>query len=170
MKQRLGIAIALLGSPDFLILDEPINGLDPTGIKELRELLLKLNKEQGITIMISSHILGELSKIATRYGIINNGILVDDFTNEELEVRCKRCIKLKVDDTKKAATILETVIGTTNYDILPDHTIRLFDHLDNTAYVNSELSKNDIMIESSSLMGQDLEGYFMELMEGNENV
>ena len=103
-------------------------------------------------------------------GIINNGILVDDFTNEELEVRCKRCIKLKVDDTKKAATILETVIGTTNYDILPDHTIRLFDHLDNTAYVNSELSKNDIMIESSSLMGQDLEGYFMELMEGNENV
>ena len=90
MKQRLAIAIALLGDPEFLMLDEPINGLDPSGIREVRELVLRLNKERNITILISSHILGELSKIATCYGIINNGILVDEFSKEELEERCSR--------------------------------------------------------------------------------
>ena len=95
MKQRLSIAIALLGYPDLLILDEPINGLDPTGIIEIRELILRLNREQNITIVISSHILGELSKIATRYGVIETGNLVEEFSKEELEQRCKTCIKSK---------------------------------------------------------------------------
>ena len=87
MRQRLGLALALLGNPDFLILDEPINGLDPEGIVEMRKLLKRLNEEQGITILISSHILGELSKLATRYGVINNGTLVEEFTEKELELK-----------------------------------------------------------------------------------
>jgi ABC-2 type transport system ATP-binding protein len=99
MKQRLSIAISLLGNPDFLILDEPINGLDPSGIREIRELLLKLNSENEITILISSHILGELAKIATKYGIINKGVLVDEFQAVELEERCKKCLAIVVDDS-----------------------------------------------------------------------
>lgn len=164
MKQRLAIAIALLGSPDFLMLDEPTNGLDPFGIKEMRELFISLQK-QGITILISSHILGELSKIATSYGIINNGILVDEFTKEELEDRCKRCLKIEVDDVKKASLVLENVIQTSDYDVLPDNTIRLFGHLHDTGMVNTQLVMNGVTVITSSLVGQDLEGYFLELME-----
>ncbi len=167
MKQRLGIAIALLGDPDFLILDEPINGLDPTGIKEIRELILKLNREQGITVLISSHILGELSKMATRYGIINNGILINEFTTDELNQACRCCLKIVVDDVKKASIILETILGTTNYDVLPHNVIRLFDHINNAGYVNSELVKNGVNIESLFVTGQDLEMYFMEQMNSS---
>lgn len=97
MKQRLGIAISLVRNPDFLILDEPINGLDPSRIKEIRDLLLKLNREKQITILISSHILGELSKLATRYGIIQNGVLIEEFDAEELAERCRRRQKVHVD-------------------------------------------------------------------------
>lgn len=170
MKQRLAIGIALLGSPDFLILDEPINGLDPTGIKNIRELLIKLNREKEITIIISSHILGELSKIATSYGIINNGALVDEFTSAELETRCKRSLKIKVDNVKLASNILETVIGTTNYDVLDDSTIRLFDNIDNSGLITSELCKNNVIVDSVTPVGQDLEEYFMDLMEVKNNA
>lgn len=164
MKQRLSIAIALIGNPDFLILDEPINGLDPSGIKDIRDLLLKLNKEQNITILISSHILGELYKIATCYGIIKHGVLVDEFTKEELEERCKRCIKIQVDDVKKAVQILENNLKTTNYDVLEDETIRLFDYVEDSSKVNQELTNQNIMVTSLSISSQDLEGYFMERM------
>ena len=95
MKQRLAIGVALLGNPDFLILDEPINGLDPTGIQDMRNFLLKLNREEHITIMISSHILGELSKIATKYGIIKNGKLIEEITAKELNEKCQCCLKIK---------------------------------------------------------------------------
>lgn len=168
MKQRLAIAIALLGNPDFLMLDEPTNGLDPFGIKEMRELLLELNKK-GITILISSHILGELSKIATAYGIINNGVLVDEFNKNELMERCKRCIKIKVDDTKKAIAIIEDKFGTVEYDVLPDDRIRLFSHIDKVSEVNKQLVLGDVAVESIRVVGQDLEGYFVELMEGKNN-
>ncbi|WP_310603281.1 ABC transporter ATP-binding protein [Anaerosporobacter sp.] len=167
MKQRLAIAIALLGNPDFLLLDEPMNGLDPFGIKEMRELLLELNKK-GITILISSHILGELSKIATRYGIINNGVLVDEFTKDELAERCRRCIKIKVDDTQRATTIIEEKFGTTEFDVLPDNIIRIFSHVDKVSEVNRQLVLGDVAVERIATAGQDLEGYFVELMEGRE--
>lgn len=169
MKQRLELGITLLGNPDFLILDEPINGLDPEGIMEFRDLLLKLNKEKQITILISSHILGELSKMATCYGIINQGVLVEEFSKEELSIKCKRCLKIKVDNVQKASSILETICGTTDYDILPENTIRLFDYLEKPGYVNTELSKNDVVVDSITLIGQDLENYFMELMGGKKH-
>lgn len=169
MKQRLGIAISLFRNPDFLILDEPINGLDPEGIKEIRELLLKLNKEKGITILISSHILGELSKIATRYGIIREGNLIEEFEADELSDRCRRCQKLIVDDVELAVNILEEQLQITNFDV-PEHgIIRLFEHLDDTERTNRELITGGVNVKESYLAGQDLEGYFMELLGGGKN-
>lgn len=168
MRQRLGLALALLGNPDFLILDEPINGLDPEGIVEMRKLLKKLNEEQGITILISSHILGELSKLATRYGVINNGTLVEEFTDKELELKCRKYLNLKVNDSAKTSFILEDVFKTTNYEVLPDNIIKVYNLLDMSGEICLELAKNDVKIYSIESKGDDLEGYFMKLMGGND--
>lgn len=170
MKQRLSIAIALLGNPDMLILDEPINGLDPTGIKEIRELIMRLNKEQNITIIISSHILGELSKVATRYGVIESGNLVEEFTKEELEQRCKTCIQVVVDDMKMAAYVLDDIIQSKDYKIVDDNTVYIYDHLDEKRNINEQLVRNNVAVEDINLVGQDLEMYFMELMGGCAHV
>ena len=170
MKQRLSIAIALLGYPDLLILDEPINGLDPTGIKEIRELILRLNKERNITIIISSHILGELSKVATRYGVIEAGNLVEEFTNEQLEQRCKTCIQIEVDDTKKATYVLDEIIHSKDYKVLDEKTIYVYDHLEEKRNINEQLVLNGVAVEKMNLAGQDLEMYFMELMGGKAHV
>lgn len=164
MKQRLGIAVALLRNPDFLILDEPINGLDPEGIIEIRELLLKLNKEREISILISSHILGELSKIASDYGIIRDGVLVDEFEADELENRCRRCQKIIVDQTELAAGILEEQLHIKGYDIPEQNTIRIFEDLEKAAETNRALILGGVNIKESYFAGQDLEGYFMELL------
>lgn len=170
MKQRLGIAIALFRSPDFLILDEPINGLDPEGIKEVRDLLSKLNKEKQITILISSHILGELSKIATSYGIIKEGVLIEEFAAEELKSRCRRCVKLVVDDAQRASAILEEKCHITEYDVPEEGVIRVFDGLDNSWIMNRALVEGGIHLKESYLAGQDLEGYFMDLLGGASNA
>ena len=106
-------------------MDEPINGLDPAGIKEIRDLLLKLNKERNITILISSHILGELSKVATRYGIIRDGSLIEEFAAEELNEKCRRCQKLSVDNTELAVTILEEKLHILEYDVPEDGELRI---------------------------------------------
>lgn len=170
MKQRLSIAIALLGYPDFLILDEPINGLDPIGIKEIRELILRLNKERNITIMISSHILGELSKVATRYGVLETGNLVQEFTNEELEQRCKSCIQIETVDTKKAVYVLEEIIHSKDYKVVDNKMILVYDHLDEIRNINEQLVLHGAAVEKIDLAGQDLEMYFMELMGGRAHV
>lgn len=164
MKQRLAIAIALLGEPDFLMLDEPINGLDPAGIKEIRELILKLNQERKITILISSHILGELSKIATRYGVINNGVMVSEFTNEELETRCKGELEIKVDDVTKAQNIIAGMVDASAIQIIDENTIHITEDTDKAGSINTELAKNGVVVSSSSVIGQDLEAYFMQLI------
>lgn len=166
MRQRLGLALALLGNPDFLILDEPINGLDPEGIVEMRRLLKRLNEDQGITILISSHILGELSKLATRYGVINNGTLIEEFTAKELVLKCRKCLSIKVSDSAAATFILEDVFKTTNYEVLPDNIIKIYDLLDMAAEICLELAKNNIKVYSIESRGEDLEGYFMKLMGG----
>ena len=168
MKQRLAIAIALLGEPELLLLDEPMNGLDPAGIREIRELILKLNKENNITILISSHILGELSKIATRYGVINNGVMVDEFTKEELKTRhAEEIQEIVVDDTVKAFKIIKENLGISEDQIrvIDDKVIRIINKSDSAGNINTELAKNDITISSSTIIEQDLEDYFMKLME-----
>ncbi len=171
MKQRLGIAISLLRGPDFLILDEPINGLDPAGIKEVRDLLLRLNKEKQITILISSHILGELSKIATHYGIIRNGSLIEEFDAKELTQRCRRCLKLSVSEPQEAANLLERMLAIHNYDVPQPGILRIFEKLDDTARINQTLVENGISLRESYLAGLDLEGYFMDLLgSSNESV
>ena len=128
MKQRLGIALALIGEPDIVILDEPINGLDPQGIAEIRDTLFRLNKERNITFIISSHILEELSKIATKYGIINDGMLLREMTREELLAECSERIELRTDDTARACTVLEAM-GISKYKVADADTIQIFEGL-----------------------------------------
>ena len=164
MKQRLGLAVALLGNPDFLILDEPINGLDPEGIHQMRELLLKLNRERNVTILLSSHILGELSRIATAYGIIREGELAEEFDAKELEVRCRRCQRLTVDNAERTAAVLEEQLHIREYDVPEASVIRIFEHLEDSVEINRRLTLAGIEIRESYLAGQDLESYFMSLM------
>ncbi|MCY9549500.1 ATP-binding cassette domain-containing protein [Lysinibacillus xylanilyticus] len=166
MKQRLILAIALLGDPEFLILDEPINGLDPMGVVEIRELLKKLNSEKGVTILISSHILSELHLLATHYGFIHKGELIEQMTLHQLEEKCQQYFHIKVDNTEKAATILETVLSTNDFEVMPDGVIRLFTYLDQPAKVSTALVNAGLIIEQFKSMGQDLESYFTKLIGG----
>ncbi len=170
MKQRLGIAMTLMGEPEFLILDEPTNGLDPEGIIEIRQMLKKLNQEKGLTILISSHILGELSKLATRYGIINDGVLIDEFTEQELTERCQSSLIVKVNDINKACEILKSELNTDRFSVLNENTLEVFDFVDNPGKVNSILAKNDIIIDSISKKSVDLEDYFMKVIGGNKDA
>ncbi len=165
MKQRLGIAMALLRDPDFLILDEPINGLDPSGIREVRDLIQELNREKGITILISSHILGELAKVATRYGIIREGALVEESDARTMAERSRRCQKLVTDNVERAVTVLEEALHIQSFDVPEPGVIRVFERLSETAEINRVLTEHGVAIKESYLAGQDLEGYFMELME-----
>ena len=167
MRQRLGIANALLGNPKLLILDEPINGLDPMGIVEIRELLKKVNKEKDVTILISSHILGELSELATNYGIINNGKLVEEISVDELNKKCKKYIELIVDDVARASTILEKELSITDYEVLENNKIEIFSNLDSSGLINSTLSKKGVVVEKISIKGKSLEEYFMNKVGGN---
>ena len=126
--------------------------------------MISLTRERQITILISSHILGELSKIATRYGIIRDGVLVEEFDAEALEDRCKRCQKVVVDDTARAAKILEERFGIRNYDVPDEHVIRIFERYDDAERINSAFVMGGIALRESMLVGQDLEGYFMDLL------
>ena len=169
MKQRLGVALALLGGPDLLLLDEPINGLDPEGIREMRELLLRLNRERGLTILVSSHILGELSKIATRYGIIQEGRMVEQITAGELEQKCTDYLHLKADQPQKAAALLEREFHLTRWEMRPEGDIRIYEAVDTKA-VGQILTQAGIAVEEMGLHRQDLESYFLERMGGADHV
>ena len=170
MRQRLGIANALMGNPKLLILDEPINGLDPMGIVEIRELLKKINKEKDMTILISSHILSELSELATTYGIISNGKLIEEITAKQLSEKCRQYIDLKVDDTARAVILVERELGISDYEVLEDSNIKVFSNLDNVGEVNSLLSRSGIIVESISVKGENLEEYFMNKVGGVLNA
>lgn len=169
MKQRLAIAISLIGNPEFLVLDEPINGLDPAGIKDVRDLILKLNKENNITVLISSHILGELAKIATRYGVICNGKLVDEFTPQELQSRVRKCLAINVDNTELTSKIIEENLNTNNYEIKSDKLIYLYNNIDEPSKVNTLLVTNGVIVNSINTIGDDYEPYLIKLMEGSKN-
>lgn len=170
MKQRLGLALAIMGEPDLLILDEPINGLDPMGMAEFREMILKLNREKNTTILISSHILGELSQIATTYGFIHNGRLVEHISSADLEEKCKRCLKLKVSDTNKAAEILQGELKCGNFRILNGNEIQVGEFMDTPEIVVQAFVKKDVMVSEVSQTGLNLEEYFIELVGGMQHA
>ena len=169
MKQRLGIALALVGEPDLLILDEPINGLDPQGIVEVRETIQKLAKERGMTICISSHILEELSKIATDYGIIHNGCLVQELTREELMKKCSERIELTLDNPKQAIPVLDDM-GFSSYQVIDKELIHIFERLVESARLNMELAKAGIPVKGISITSEELENYFLRLTGGDNRA
>ena len=169
MKQRLGIALALVGDPDLILLDEPINGLDPQGIVEVRETLLKLNRERNITFVISSHILEELSKVATDYGIIHNGVLLQEMTREELFTKCSERIELQTDHTEKACTVLEGM-GIKNYKVVDADTIQIFERLEDSGDIAMELAGYNVKVKSITVKTEALEEYFLNLTGGGANA
>lgn len=169
MKQRLGIGLALIGEPDMLVLDEPINGLDPQGIVEVRETLLQLNKERKLTIMISSHILEELSKLADTYGIINDGQLIQEISREELSEKSKSYIKIETDNIQQACMILEKM-SMANYKVLDKKTVCLYEHLDKTAEINQKLVMEGCMISSISIVAEELEDFYLQITGGQHNA
>lgn len=167
MRQRLGIAIALAGNPDILILDEPINGLDPEGIIDIRELILKLNKEKNITILISSHYLDELSKIATHYGFVDKGKMKKEISKDELINKMKHRIVLKVNDAKKIIPYLDSQNIT--YEIENDKTINIFSNIKIPKLI-SDLSKNNLEVIDVLEKSETLENYFLNLIGGDDNA
>ena len=169
MKQRLGIAMALVGEPDLLVLDEPINGLDPQGIVEVREIIQRLAKEKNMTILISSHILDELSKIATYYGIINNGKLIKEMSAEEMMSECKERIEINVDDTKHALTALDK-IGITKYQVVDSHHICIMERIEESANINKHLVESGVALIESSICGEELEDYYINRTGGAINA
>lgn len=169
MKQRLGIALALVGNPDLLVLDEPINGLDPQGIAEVRETLSRLNRERNITLMISSHILEELSKIATDYGIIHNGVLLQELTQEDLLARCSERIELKTDDTRRACVVLEEM-GIHDYKVIDAGTIQIFERLKDGGEITMKLAENGVKTMGITVKNEALEDYYLNLTGGVANV
>lgn len=166
MKQRLGIAVALMGNPDFLVLDEPVNGLDPQGIIEIRELILKLNREKQITVLISSHILDELSRLATHYGFIDKGHLVKEISAAELEAACRKCIKVEVTDTKALVRVLDA--AGLEYEIISDHIANIYGKV-NLSQLVLALAKEDCELISSHEQDESLENYFINLVGGEHN-
>lgn len=167
MKQRLGIAIALAGNPDFLVLDEPINGLDPQGIVEMRELVLKLNREQQITVLISSHILDELSRLATHYGIIDNGRMVKELSAEELEATYRKCIRMEVSNTTVLARVLDSM--KLEYKIISATTADVFAKI-NMTQLTVALAKENCEVMSMHEKDETLESYYISLVGGDYNA
>ena len=167
MRQRLGIAVALCGNPDFLVLDEPINGLDPQGIVEIREMILKLNREKKITVLISSHILDELSRLATHYGFIDSGRIVREMSAEELEAACRKCVRLNVTDTAALARVLDnmgfeyTVIDDTHADLYAKP---------NITQLSLALSKENCEILAVEEHDESLESFYISLVGGADHA
>lgn len=166
MRQRLGIAVALVGDPDFLVLDEPVNGLDPQGIVEMRELILKLNREQQITVLISSHILDELSKLATHYGFIDKGRIVKEISAEELEAACRKCIRLEVSDTRILSRVLDRM--NVKYAIISDRAADVYAQI-NVSSLALALAKENCEVISMRERDESLESYYIGLVGGKEN-
>ena len=166
MKQRLGLALALMNQPELLLLDEPINGLDPEGIVELRELLLRLNRERQTTILISSHILSELSTLATHYAFIDRGRILETVSAADLRERCRDCLELRVDDAARAARVLEEQLGTRDFEVLPQARLRLYAFLDQPQTVNRVLMEEGVGLISVQQRDSNLEDYFLSLIDG----
>ena len=170
MKQRLGLALAVMDDPELLILDEPINGLDPMGIKEFRDIILKLNREKQTTVLISSHILGELSQIATTYGFISKGKIVEHVSSEELKEKCRSFLQIKVDNTALASDILKNKFSVENFEVAGANALHINEKYDNPELFVKAFVENGIMVSQVYRSGINLEQYFINLIGGSENA
>lgn len=170
MKQRLGLAIALIGVPEFLILDEPINGLDPSGIIEMRELLLKLNREKNITILLSSHILSEMEQIATMYGFLQNGTLLEQISAEQLMKKCADYVEIRVSDAEKYTVLLEQKAGHGEYQILPDGRIHILNAVLPVEEYSRLANEAGLYVSELTKCRQSLEEYYVNLKKGGAAV
>ncbi len=170
MKQRLGLALALMNHPDLLLLDEPINGLDPEGIVEFRNILRTLNRDRGTTILISSHILSELSNVATCYGFIDKGQMLEEISAAALHEKCRACLELTVDDAPKAAAALERELGTTAFEVLPGNVLRLHAFMNEPQTVVIALTRAGVALTGMETKSADLEDYFLTLIGGEHHA
>lgn len=170
MKQRLGLALAIMNEPEILVLDEPINGLDPKGIKEFRDIILRLNQEKRTTVLISSHILGELSQIATTYGFIDKGRLIEHITAQELKEKCRSYLRIDVNDTAAAAGILRDKLGCTALEIAGENTLHITENFDAPENFVKALVENSVMVSQVVSSGVSLEQYFLNLIGGEKNA
>ncbi|MCR4794418.1 MAG: ABC transporter ATP-binding protein [Ruminococcus sp.] len=161
MRQRLGIGIALLGNPDLLVLDEPVNGLDPSAIKRVRDAIININRERGVTVLISSHLLGELAKISTKYGIINSGVLIEEVTAEELDSRCQQSLVIKCRDSGKAGAVLKKSLGIDRFKE-NDGVLEIFSGLDRAEEINKVLVNAGAGVYDLHITNADMEDYFIE--------
>lgn len=169
MRQRLAIANALITNPEFLILDEPTNGMDPAGMAEMREIIQRLVKERGITVLLSSHLLDELSQIATHYGILHEGHLIKELSKEELAQESRQFIKIDTSATEQAVTVLDS-LGCRDYFVQSSRVIQLFEGIDQVAAINQALVEAKVPVDGIHLVGQKLEDYFLQLTGGNPHV
>ncbi len=171
MKQRLGLALSILARPDLLLLDEPLNGLDPMGIVEMRRLILRLAGEQNITIVISSHILNELESVATNYGFIHQGTLLEQISAAELSEKCRRYMEIRVENTDQAAVVLERELGAAGaFEVLPGGLIHLYEYLDQPSKVSGILVNHGVRLDSLEVKGENLENYFVSLVGGERRA
>ncbi|MBU3183443.1 ABC transporter ATP-binding protein [Clostridium estertheticum] len=166
MKQRLGISRAILHKPELLILDEPTNGLDPLGIRDIREILLELKNKKGITIIISSHILSEIEHIATKIGVIHRGKLLEEIDYRELQRRNRKYLRVKVSDDKKACFLLENKLNIKDFDVLEKNVLRIYENLDKGSQIAKLFINNDLELHEMQLSVDNLEDYFVKLTRG----
>ena len=164
MRQRMGIALALMNNPKFMLLDEPMNGLDPQGIAELRDILIKINREQNVTILISSHILSELEKIATVYGFISHGKIIEELTVEELQDRCRKSITIKFADVEEAYKVLRE-LNIQDFKTYPNGDVKIFDELDLGSFI-AELNNRELKIMAINSSDEGVEEYYLKLVKG----
>ncbi len=168
MTQRLGIAMALLTEPEIMVLDEPVNGLDPEGIVEIRLMLKKLSEEKNVTIIISSHILSELSELCTDFSIINHGKQIENLSREELMAKCRSYYAIRTNDINRTAAVIEDKLGTKQYKVIHGDEIRLFDYLDNVEKVSKTITDNGLILTKFISEGESLEDFYLSKV-GVEN-
>lgn len=162
MKQRLGIGMALIPKPEIMVLDEPVNGLDPEGIVEVRHLILRMQEEWGVTVLISSHLLSELSELCTDFSIISNGNVIESLSRDELLVKCRGHIAVKTDDINKTAAVLEDRLSIHDYKVIHGEEIHIYEKLGKITEISRTLTANGLIIIKLNEEGQNLEDYYLE--------
>ena len=167
MKQRLGIGMALLPKPEIMVLDEPVNGLDPEGIVEVRQLIKRMQEEWGVTVLISSHLLSELSELCTDFSIIRKGRIVENISREELLVKCRGHISLKTNDISRTVAILEDKLSIIDYKVMYGEKIHIFERISEIERISKTLTDSGLIITGLSEEGQSLEDYYLEKVGDN---